>query len=65
MIRDEIMAMAAEAGLGYLLPATGSLPAEWYGCKIESLEKFSALAEVAALERFAKGREVAKEDNPA
>ena len=61
MIRDETMAMAAEADLGYLLPATGSLPAEWYGCKIESLEKFSALAEVAALERFAKGQEVAKE----
>ena len=65
MIRDEIMAMAAEAGLGYLLPAIGNPLAEWYGSDIKALEKFSALAEVAALERFAKGREVAKEDNPA
>ena len=57
MIRDEIMAMAAEAGLGYLLPATGNLPAEWYGSDIKALEKFSALAEVAALERFAAARD--------
>lgn len=65
MIRDETMAMAQEAGLGYLLPAVGDQPAQWYGSDIKALEKFSVLAEVAALERFAKGREVAKEDNPA
>lgn len=53
MIRDEIMAMAQEAGLGYLLPAVGDQPAQWYGSDIKALEKFSALAEVAALARFA------------
>ena len=57
MIRGETMAMAQEAGLGYLLPATGNLPAEWYGSNIKALEKFSALAEVAALERFAAARD--------
>lgn len=57
MIRDEIMAMAQEAGLGYLLPAVGGQPAQWYGSDIKALEKFSALAEVAALERFAAARD--------
>jgi len=53
MIRDEIMAMAQESGLGYLLPAVGDQPAQWYGSDIKALEKFSALAEVAALAWFA------------
>ena len=55
MTRDEIIAMAADAGFGTLLPAemAGStlLPATWVGADQRKLERFAAL--VAAKEREA------------
>lgn len=55
MTREEIIAMAADAGFGTLLPAemAGStlLPATWVGADQRKLERFAAL--VAAKEREA------------
>lgn len=56
MIRDEIMAMAQESGLGYLLPAVGDLPAQWYGSDIKALEKFFALSEASVIASVANAR---------
>ncbi len=57
-IREEVMAMAQEANLGRLLPASGDLPAVWYGCDIKALERFAAF--VIAAERQRVGQEVAE-----
>jgi len=52
--RTEVMAMAQDAGLGQLLPATGKLPAQWYGSRIESLEKLVAFAIAKERERVSR-----------
>ncbi|UXY14783.1 hypothetical protein N8I74_15880 [Chitiniphilus purpureus] len=43
MPRDEIIRMAAETGLGTLLPTWHGLPPTWHGRQLDEIERFAVL----------------------